>query len=97
MNVPQYQMSPSEHTELHSQVTDLLKKRDDKRKNVSLNGYSSSHGQEGWIMADGVDSHAINCITFNHRFPILRLDDMLDMLHGAKKKNSKIDLQSGHH
>ncbi|MCO5612108.1 hypothetical protein L7F22_066370 [Adiantum nelumboides] len=95
-NQPPYRVSLSQQEEIMKQVTELLEK--------GLIRPSSSPYCSPVLLVqkkDGtfrmcVDYRSLNKITIKNRFPIPRIDDILDKLQGARIF-SRIDLKSGYH
>ncbi|GJX58274.1 transposon ty3-I gag-pol polyprotein [Tanacetum coccineum] len=95
-NKPAYQTNPQETLEISKQVDKLLEKG---LIRESLNPCAIPtllvlKKNREWRMC--MDSRSINKITIKYRFPIPRLNDLLDELHGPTVF-SKVDLRSGYH
>ncbi|RDY06561.1 hypothetical protein CR513_09438, partial [Mucuna pruriens] len=94
-NRPAYRTNPEETKEIQKQVKELLQK-DFVRESPSpcfVPVILIPKKDKIWRMC--VDSQAINKITVKYKYPILRLDDMLDELFGYCVF-TKIDLKSGY-
>jgi hypothetical protein len=94
--VPSYRLSPREFNELKRQVAD----------GIALGHVQPSTSPFGApvlfvVKKDGtlrmcVDYRRLNSVTVKNRYPLPRIDDLLDRLNGAKYFTA-LDLKSGYH
>ncbi|XP_058774368.1 uncharacterized protein LOC131648646 [Vicia villosa] len=91
-----YRMSASELTELKKQLEDLLEKKF-VRPSVSPWGAPVLLvKKKDGSMRLCVDYRQLNKVTIKNKYPLPRIDDLMDQLVGASVF-SKIDLRSGYH
>ena len=96
VSISPYRMTPAELAELKKQLEDLLEKQ-------FIRPSVSPWGAPVLLVKkkDGssrlcINYRQLNKLTIKNKYPLPRIDDLMDQLHGAVVF-SKIDLRSGYH
>ncbi|KAJ9517480.1 hypothetical protein QJQ45_024949 [Haematococcus lacustris] len=95
-NRPVYRMSQEELDELKRQLDELLAKGYIRPSTSPFGSAVLFVRKKDGSLRLCVDYRALNQLTIKNRYPLPRIDDLLDQLSGAKVF-SKIDLKSGYH
>ena len=96
ISITPYRMSPVEMAELKAQLEDLLGKHFIRPSVSSWGAPVLLVKKKDGSMRLCVDYRQLNKITVKNKYPLPRIDDLMDQLQGAGVF-SKIDLRSGYH
>ena len=91
-----YRMSASELAELKKQLEDLLEKKFVRPSVSPWGALVLLVKKKDGSMRLCIDYRQLNKVTIKNRYPLPRIDDLMDQLVGARVF-SKIDLRSGYH
>ncbi|XP_019097363.1 PREDICTED: uncharacterized protein LOC109131156 [Camelina sativa] len=91
-----YRMVPAEFAELKTQLEDLLEKGFIRPSSSPWGALVLFFKKKDGSMRLCIDYRGINNITIKDKYPLPRIDELLDQLRGASWF-SKIDLASGYH
>ncbi|CAF1640944.1 unnamed protein product, partial [Didymodactylos carnosus] len=93
---PIHRMSPLELAELKQQLTELVEKGYIRPSKSPYGAPVLFAKKKDGSLRMCVDYRALNKITIKNKYPLPRIDEMLDQLNGAKIF-SRLDLRSGYH
>ncbi|GAU10392.1 hypothetical protein TSUD_417700, partial [Trifolium subterraneum] len=96
ISVAPYRISPLEHRELKSQLEELLQKHFIRPSVSPWGAPVLLVKKKDGTMRLCIDYRQLNKVTIKNKYPLPRIDDLLDQLRGATIF-SKIDLRSGYH
>lgn len=96
ISIPPYRMAPIELKELKGQLQDLLEKGFIRPSTSPWGAPVLFVKKKDGTLRLCVDYRQLNKVTVRNKYPLPRIDDLFDQLHGASCF-SKIDLRSGYH
>ena len=93
---PPYRMAPKELDELKIQLQELLDKGFIRSSNSPWGAPVLFVKKKDGTLRLCIDYHQLNKVTVKNRYPLPRIDDLFDLLKGAKVF-SNIDLRLGYY
>ena len=93
---PMYRLSPKEKAEVERQLADLVEKGFVQPSHSAWGAPVIFVAKKSGDLRMCVDYRALNQVTVKDKYPLPRIDDLLDRLQGARVFSS-LDLQSGYH